>query len=136
MTAQPNVEWQRLWFTLQSHRWTSLVVVAIDGAADAGQVAMRIAEIGKADTRTPVRVISASGASLDAVAEVVARLGEPTLTVVTCDSPRSNPSMLPIVQAASGVVLVVRLGETSLDSVRKTVDSIGRDKVLATVTVG
>jgi hypothetical protein len=136
MTAQPSVEWQRLWFTLQGHQWTSLVVIGIDGAKDASQVAMRIAEVGNLDKRTPVRVISAFGASLDAVAQVVDQLGEPTLTVVTCDSPRSNPAMLPLVQAASGVVLVVRLGETWLDSVRKTVDSIGRHKVLATVSVG
>jgi len=136
MTARPSVEWQRLWFTLQSHQWTSLVVIGIDGAKDASQTAMRIAEVGNLDKRTPTRVISALGASLDAVAEVVDRLAEPTLTLVTCDSPRANPAMLPIVQAASGAVLVVRLGETSLDAVRKTVESIGRDKVLATVSVG
>ena len=112
------------------------MVIGIDGAKDASQVAMRIAEVGNLDKRTPVRVISAFGASLDAVAQVVDQLGEPTLTVVTCDSPRSNPAMLPLVHAASGVVLVVRLGETWLDSVRKTVDSIGRHKVLATVSVG
>ena len=44
--------------------------------------------------------------------------------------------MLPIVQATSGVVLVVRLGAATLDAIRKTVAGVGRDHVVATVSIG
>ena len=136
MTAQGDVEWQHLWFQLRAHGWTSLAVMGVGSAADAGEVAVRLAAVGNLDTKVPVRMVSAVGMSIEDVAGVLALLGEPTLTVVACDSPRSNPAMIPIVQAASGVVLVVRLGESLLHSVRRAVDSVGREKVLATVSVG
>ena len=59
----------------------------------------------------------------------------PALTIIACDSPVEHPAALPLLQAASGVVLVVALG-SRLDTVRKVVDLAGRDKVLATVSVG
>ena len=38
--------------------------------------------------------------------------------------------------AVAAVVVVVRLGEVRLEAIRQTVDAVGRDKVLATVSVG
>lgn len=97
--------------------------------------------VGNLDKKVPVRVISALGMSYQDVTGVIAQISpeastEPELTVVACDSPQVNPAMIPIIQAASGAVLVVRLGDSLLDSVRKTVEVVGREKVLATVSVG
>ncbi|MEZ5420632.1 MAG: hypothetical protein R2708_25265 [Vicinamibacterales bacterium] len=141
MTTQRDLDWQRLWLTLRGIPLTSLAVFGIDGASGAEEVVNRLAAVGNLDKKTPVRVISAIGLSLEGAAGVVADLQTPvqpgsSLAVVACDSPRTNPAMIPIVQASSGVVVVVRLGETLLDAVRQTVDGIGRDKVLATVSVG
>jgi hypothetical protein len=44
--------------------------------------------------------------------------------------------MLPILQETSGMVLVVRLGESLLASAKKTVAMVGRDRVFATVAIG
>ena len=141
MTVQPDLEWQRLWYTLRGRAWTSLAVLGIDGAAGAGDVASRLAMVGNLDKKVPVRVISALGMSYQDVTGVIAQISpeastEPVLTVVACDSPQVNPAMIPIIQATSGAVLVVRLGDSLLDSVRKTVEVVGREKVLATVSVG
>ncbi|MEP7118394.1 MAG: hypothetical protein ABI880_12475 [Acidobacteriota bacterium] len=136
MTESHEVEWQRLWFTLQTRGWTSLAVVGIDDAKLAVDVANRIAEVGSVGKKSPIRVISALGVAMPDIDAVVSRLAEPVQTIVACDSPRANPAMLPIVHATSGVVLVVRLGHTSLEAVRRTVDGVGRDHVVATVSIG
>jgi hypothetical protein len=136
MTGSYEVEWQRLWFTLQTRGWTSLAVIGIDDAKAAVEVANRIAAVGSVGKGSPIRVISALNVTMAETAAVVDRLAEPVPTLVVGDSPGSNPAMLPIVEATSGVVLVVRLGEASLDAVRKAVAGVGRDNVVATVSIG
>ncbi len=136
MTGSYEVEWQRLWFTLQARGWTSLAIIGIDDAQAAVDVTNRIAAVGSVGKGSPIRVISALNVTMAETPAVVNRLAEPMPTLVVGDSPRINPAILPIVQATSGVVLVVRLGEASLDAVRKTVAAVGRDNVVATVSIG
>lgn len=135
-----DVDWQRLWFTLQERAWTSLAVVGTDSGNDADRVARLLAMVGQRDGHVPVQMVSALGIGYTDVPRIVAQLAlaspETHLLVVSCDPLRRSPAMIPIVHAASGVVLVSRLGESLLESVRTTVEAVGRDRVLATVTVG
>ena len=135
-------EFQRLWFTLQAQNWRSLAVVATENGADAVSVAAALAAIGTRDGQTPVQVLSAVGLSFADLPRLVAQMpGSPTasaapLTLVACDALQRNPAMIPIVQQASGVVLIVRLGQTALASVRATVAQVGRERILATISIG
>ncbi len=69
-------------------------------------------------------------------ARVEERASQAELMIITSDSPGTNPAMIPVLGAVNAVVLVVRLGESSLDAVRRLADGVGRDKILATVTIG
>lgn len=132
-------EWQRLWFTLQGRAWSSLAVIGTDVAADADRVARTLAAVGKRDGQIPVEVVTALGVSFQDVPRIVNLVSHASpekLLLVSCDPLRRNPAMIPVLQAVGGVVLVVRLGESRLDSVQKTVDAVGRDKIVATISVG
>lgn len=140
-SAEPaDLVWQRLWFTLREQNWTSMAVLGTTDAESVNTVAHALAGVGIRDEKTPVGVISAFGMSFSDAAAVAARVearaSEADLMIITCDSPGTNPAMIPLLGAVSAVVLVVRLGESSIDAVRRLADGVGRDKVLATVTVG
>ena len=134
-----DAEWQRLWFTLQGRRWTTLAVVDTTSGEDANEVARSLAGVGARDGLAQVHVLSALGASFQDVPKLVQWLelaSEHDLKVVACDPVQSNPAMLPILQAASGAVLIVRLGAATTAAVDMTVEAIGRDKVFASIAIG
>lgn len=137
-TEAQEPEWQRLWFTLQGRQWTSMAVIGSDGGGDAERVARTLAAIGRRDGQVAVDVITALGITFQDVPRIVGQLAHPVSDrlLVSCDPLRRNPAMIPILQAVDGVVLVVRLGESRLDAVQKTVDAVGRDKIVATISIG
>lgn len=142
MTSAKSAElvWQRLWFTLREQNWTSMAVLGTTDAQSVEMVARTLAEVGIRDEKISVGVISALGMSFSDAAAVAARVEERAsqaeLVIITSDSPGTNPAMIPVLGAVNAVVLVVRLGESSLDAVRRLADGVGRDKILATVTIG
>lgn len=134
-----DAEWQRLWFMLQGRRWSALAVVDATSGADATEVAQSLATIGARDGQALVQVIHALGASFQDVPGLVKQIAEASehdQKLVACAPVRSNPAMIPILQATSGAVLVVRLGTATTAAVDAIVDAIGRDKVLASISIG
>lgn len=132
-------EWQRLWFTLQGRPWSSLAVIGTDASTDADRVARTLAAVGRRDGQIPVEVVTGLGVSFQDVPRIVNQVTHAStdkLLLVSCDPLRRNPAMIPLLQAVSGVVLVVRLGESRMDSVQKTIDAVGRDRLVATISVG
>ena len=138
--ADSHVEWEPLWLSLLTRPWSALTVIGSDTSADVSRVADVLASVGNRQGAPTVRVVSALGATPPGVHDIVKQLSDaPTagdLILVPCDPLQANPAMLPILHATSGVVLVVRLGESRIASARKTVSTIGRDKVFASVIVG
>lgn len=136
-----EIAWQQLWFSLRARPWTSLAIIGTERAQLAAEVAQRLATVGTRDEKTPVQVTSALGMSFQDTTVVAAtaracEAGDSPLTLLACDSPLENPAMIPVLQAASGVVLVAALGTTRLDVIRRITEMVGRDKLLATVSVG
>jgi hypothetical protein len=133
-------EWQPLWFSLLTRPWDSLAIIGSDTSTDVNQVADILATVGNREGERRVRVVSALAATAPEVHGIVKGLSDASilgeLTLVPCDPLRVNPAMLPILQATSGVVLVVRLGESRLASTKKTVGIVRRDRVFATVAIG
>lgn len=102
--------------------------------------ARHLATIGTRDGLKSVRVLSAldltfadAPRALDYLAEAGAN-GE--LVVVACDPVRQNQATLPLLQAVSGVILVVRLGVSPTAWVKKTIELVGRERLFATISVG
>lgn len=136
-------EWERLWFTLRGKPWAVLAVVGTRDGADALQAVQTLESVGRRDGRLPVHVVSAVGLSYEAATTITARLqeaaaasAERALTLVACDPVHSYPAMIPVIQASSAVMFVVRLGDTALGSLKTAIELAGRDKVLATVSIG
>jgi hypothetical protein len=131
--------WEPLWRSELAKPWNTLAIVATDSTADACRTAEILAAVAD-QLGKPVRVVSAVGAtSVEArgIVEQVATWGSGgTHLLVACDSLRTNTSMLPVLQATSGVVLVVRLGESLLASAKRTVSAVGRDRIFATIAIG
>ncbi len=137
--ADNKTEWQRLWFTLQGRPWTALAVVDMTGGSDAETVARALAEVGNRDGQVPVECVFARAATFKDVPQLLTRLSQAApdaLRLLACDSLGDNPAMIPLLQAADGAVVVVRLGQATGAAVDKTVEVIGRHKVLASISVG
>ena len=139
-TADLHVEWEPLWLSLLTRPWSALAVIGSDTSTDVSRVADILASVGNRHGERTVRVVSALGATPPQVHGIVEQLSHAStdgdLILVPSDPLQANPAMLSILHATSGVVLVVRLGESRIASARKTVSTIGRDKVFATVTIG
>jgi len=138
--ADSHVAWEPLWLSLMTRPWRALAVIGSDTSKDVSRVADILASVGTRLGARSVRVVSALGATPPQVDGIVEQLSDAStavdLILVPCGPLQANPTMLPILHATSGVVLVVRLGESRIASARKTVSTIGRDKLFATVTIG
>lgn len=138
-TAPGSPEWQHLWFTLQGRPWTTLAVIDTTGGSDAETVARTLAGVGTRDGQVPVEVVSARGLTFQDLPPLLAKLAESSahqLRLVACDAVGPNPAMIPVLQATSGAVVVVRLGASSSAALDATIDAVGRDRVLASVSIG
>lgn len=136
--APSEIEWQQLWFGLRARSWSSLAVVGIESADLAVAAATRLATVAERDEKIAVDVVSALGMPFEGtmgLARTCQSGAGSALTLIACDSPARNAAALPLLQAVSGVVFVVSMG-ARLDQVRRALDLVGRDRVMATVTVG
>ena len=56
--------------------------------------------------------------------------------IVPVDAIEVNPSSVPIAQATSASLLVVRLGESMLASARNAIEVVGRERLLGSIVLG
>ena len=135
-----HVEWEPLWSSLMKRPWSALAVIGSDTRTDVSRVASILASVGNRHGERSARVVSALGATPPEVQGIVEQLPNASsaadLILVPCDPLHANPAMLPILHATSGMVLVVRLGESRIASAKKAVGTVGRDRVYATVVIG
>jgi hypothetical protein len=135
----PDTDWQRLWFATREHLWHSLALIPSDGSIDVRRVAESLVETGRVHGERPVSLLSGMGVHLAGVHQFVDSIGAMTgrgdWVIVPVDPIAENPSSIPIVQAASAALLVVRLGESLLGSARATIDVIGRERFLGSVVL-
>ena len=135
----PEGDWQRLWFWLRTKNWSPLAVVPTDPGMDAFAVAETLVAVGHANGAPGLTLLNVRGVRMKDVQPVLETVESAKhrggMVVVVCDAVDASAATLPIVRAASAVLLLVRFGESRLDSAKKSVDAIGRDRVLASITV-
>jgi hypothetical protein len=129
----------QLWAMLnQRHRWSSLVVVPSHSGGSAAQVAHTILEVGSKHP-TPIHLLDAEGLELGSAPEVVnemlAYVGQGDRVVVLLDSVLSNPVGLEVALAAERALLCVSLGTSDFASARRTLDLVGKQRFLGSVTL-
>jgi len=137
--TDPELVWQRLWFSLREREWASLAIVPVGPRQSAGFVADRLLAAGTAEQDRPVRVFNGEGLALRNVRVFIdsfLRATENELVLVPVDSPLQNPAAIPIARATDGAVLVLPLGDTLLSEAKEVVEAIGIGHFLGSVLQG
>ncbi|WNG32374.1 hypothetical protein F0U61_01200 [Archangium violaceum] len=129
-----------LWAMLnQRGRWSSLVVVPSHEGGSGFQAAQAILEVASKQGSTPVHFLDAEGLELGAaqhvVNEMMAYVEQGDRVVVLIDSVVSNPVGLEVALAAERALLTVALGTSDYTSARRTLDLIGKERFLGSVTL-
>jgi hypothetical protein len=139
-SAAPNSTLLHLWAMLnQRGRWSSLVVVPSHESGSGLQVVQAIIEVASKQSSTPVHFLDAEGLELGAaqhvVAEMMAYVEQGDRVVVLLDSVVANPVGLEVALAAERALLCVSLGTSDYTSARRTLDLIGKERFLGSVTL-
>ena len=138
--AAPSSALLHLWAMLnQRGRWSSLVVVPSHESGSGLQVVQAIIEVASKQSSTPVHFLDAEGLELGAaqhvVAEMMAYVEQGDRVVVLLDSVVANPVGLEVALAAERALLCVSLGTSDYTSARRTLDLIGKERFLGSVTL-
>lgn len=132
-------EWPQLWFAALQREWSSLVVVPAAAGVPSLFAARAIAEAGRLYRGHAVHLLDATGAGPTAATAVVAAAAELSArgeqSVVAVDWPLANHPAIHVARSADAALLLVPLGTASLADTRRTVDAVGRDRFLGSVTV-
>jgi len=131
--------WAQLWFAMQRGTWSTLAVVPADPAMSALEAARALATAGHTYRAGAVKLINATRAEARDIRGIVAAAAEAASAgmqvVVAVASPLANPAAIAIARAVDAAVLVVPLGEATLATARRTVESIGREYFSGSVAV-
>lgn len=136
----PSSTLLQLWAMLnQRHRWSSLVVVPSHAGGSGLQAAQAILEVASRQSSRPLHFLDAEGLELGAsqhvVSEMQAYVEQGDRVVVLIDSVVANPLGLEIALAAEKALLSVTLGSSDYTSARRTLDLIGKERFLGSVTL-
>ena len=131
-------QWQRIWLAIQAEKWRSLAVIPADATLPTIEVVHALAAVACQQRGSPLVVADLRSVDLpilDAVrAEVEARTAAaPILMAVPAFD--ESPVALAIARAADKAVLCVGLGTTLASQARKTIQQLGHDRFLGTVTL-
>ena len=131
-------QWTRVWFSLIEHPWTSMVIVPAEANASSIAVARALADVGNAYEEQGVQLIEAERLPPPIARHVIAtmtkRADSGARTVDAVSSPLVDYNAVPIARAADASVLLVRVGATALDDAKKTVNMIGRQCFIGSIT--
>ncbi len=134
-----GVDWERLWVATRQSDWTSLAVIPSETGVDIKQVAESMLAAGRLHGEKPVNLLNATGAQLTDVRQLVDKLaamtGRGEWVIIAVDPIADNPSVMPLIRAASAALLVVRLGESFLASAQAAIDAVGRPRFLGSVVL-
>lgn len=135
----PSSELQQLWFACLRREWSSLVVVPSGPGASSLMVARSLAEVGGLHRNSPVKLITAEGIDMAAssrlIIDVTSQVAAGGLVIVAIDSVISNQAGIPIALAADAALLCVDLSNAYLGSAQRTLELLGRDRFLGSVTM-
>ncbi|HVP60704.1 MAG TPA: hypothetical protein VMT11_09100 [Myxococcaceae bacterium] len=142
----PPLGVQQLWFTLQRSEWSTLVVVPAGPESSGMDFGRPLYEVGRLalgerlrllDARE-VKVSGAAGMVIDMLGANPSRPASPEWServLVVIESIVSQPTGIPLALAADAAVLGVELGRSSLESARRTLDTLGRARFLGCLTL-
>lgn len=137
-SAAHGDEWPQLWFTLTQRPWTSLVVVPALPKLSVFFAARALTEVGQMYEGAQVQMVNAEQVQPEEVAALVALIADRAAaggrTIISVASPLVHHVAIPIARAADGAVLFVPLGRAQLKQAKRTVESIGAEHFVGSIT--
>lgn len=154
-TGIPPREIQELWFAMRRSPWKSVAVMPAHPGGSARALAEDLCQVARLTGRS-ARLVVAEGLELADIASLAAEMeggsggsawvsrprsdsgpgrhaqhpDDADLVITALDSVLANPLILPLALANDAVLLVVELGRTDMESARKSVELIGRDRLI------
>jgi hypothetical protein len=141
-----EIQYQELWFALSRIPWRSLVVVPADAESSAAGIATALANVGRRLRSTPVTFLVMAGsidyASAGKFVKTVSGRGPPSdedgtqissRVIVAVPPVTVEPLALAVIEASDVAVICAKKGTSYLAAAARTVDVIGRDKILGYV---
>jgi hypothetical protein len=120
-------------------QWSSLVVVPAQPGASGLEVGRAIVSVGSQYREKPLRLIDAEGlppgAALRLVRDIRSHVAQGELVVACIDSVLTHPVGLEVALAAERALLCVTLGSTPFSAARHTLERIGQERFLGSVTL-
>lgn len=135
-SAADAFDLRELWYALLKKPWASLAVVPAHAGGKADQLAQRLAEAGGLYSRRPLKFLRGDALDLGKAAQLAMQLSDPRPrepgpnTIVSLESLIANPLGIGVVVAADATLLVLERMRCDFDSARKTIEMIGREKIL------
>jgi hypothetical protein len=136
-----QVDWQRLWITLQKRSWQALGIIGASAGMKSSpmEVGSILADVGWQHLGKPIQTMDLRETPLNLVET---RLGELRKNVergervfVILSPIADNPSTVAIAPHVDALLLCLVLGMTPLKEAEKTVEEIGRDRFLGSVVL-
>jgi len=141
-TSEPwgDVDWQKLWLTMQTRPWSSIAIVPAGGGAPPEftlTIAVTLARIGLMHLGQPIQVADATSIPLVHLvqfSEELQRLKKDGDRVLVALAPMAdNPISASLAQATDASLLCVLAEVMSSRDARKTVEKIGASRFLGSV---
>jgi hypothetical protein len=139
--ANPRLpsELQQLWFTLLRHPWSTLVVMPGHAGGSSLALTRALAEVGRMHRGSRPMLIDARGADLGRAPGLIMDMSNHVdnggLVLVAADAVVENQLGIPLALAANSVLLTVTLGVATHGDLERSMELLGRHRVLGCVTV-
>jgi hypothetical protein len=135
----PSDDWAQLWFATQRYSWTTLAIIPATPGESGLAAASALVAAGEMYAEGDVHLVDATGAAPHAVEMILAgmsgTIAPGSQLVVALDNPLTNPASIPIARQAGVALLGVRMGVTSVDDSRRTMEVVGRGYFIGSVAI-
>ncbi|XXF78094.1 hypothetical protein P2318_34375 [Myxococcaceae bacterium GXIMD 01537] len=132
-------ELQKLWLALQRHPWKTLAVLPAHPGGSGLSAARAILEAGAPYPEAgPLHLVDATSveeATCEGLLRELKAHAAEGRAVVALASPLERPVGLRVALATDAALLAVTLGDTRLGDAQRTVDLVGHERFLGSVTL-
>jgi hypothetical protein len=134
-----DVKLQKLWLATERRQWRSLAIMAASKSVETLGIAETLAQIAWCYRGQPSCVFDLRDLSLRLadyqIQEANAQADAGARVLIALRSAAENPTALLVAREMDAVVLCIALGETELRAAERTIEEIGRSRVLGTILV-
>jgi hypothetical protein len=134
-----DVPLQKLWLATQRREWRSLAVLAASSGVDTLPIAELLAHAAWAYRGQPSCVFDLRDLGLRLadfqMREVAMQIDGGVSVIIALRATSENPTAAAVARQADAVVLCIGMGETRFKSAERTINEVGRDRVLGSIVV-